>query len=50
MKVDDSVSFQMKNYSIFKDQTNNEIGGIGAKISYVLIKLWFGISVILVPI
>ena len=48
-KTDDSV-LSDENYSIFSDKTNNEIGGIGAKISYVFIKLWFGISAILVPI
>ncbi|MEC9302971.1 MAG: DNA translocase FtsK [Bacteroidota bacterium] len=47
-KVDDSI-LSNKDYSITKDQTNNQIGGIGAKISYVLIKLWFGISAIIVP-
>ena len=47
-KVDDSI-LSNKDYSITKDQTNNQIGGIGAKISYVLIKLWFGISAIIIP-
>ena len=47
-KVDDSI-LSNKDYSIIKDQTSNQIGGIGAKISYVLIKLWFGISAIIIP-
>ncbi len=47
-KVDDSI-LSNKDYSITKDQTSNQIGGIGAKISYVLIKLWFGISAIIIP-
>ena len=47
-KADDSILSQ-EGYTVFNNETNNQIGGLGAEISYRFIKLWFGITAILIP-
>ena len=48
-KADDSVLSQ-EGYTIFNNETKNQIGGLGAQISHRFIKLWFGIAAILIPL
>tara|TARA_B100001758_G_scaffold247889_1_gene268226 strand:+ start:26324 stop:28708 length:2385 start_codon:yes stop_codon:yes gene_type:complete len=48
-KADDSI-LSKEGYTIFNNETNNQIGGLGAQISYTLIKLWFGISAFFIPL
>ena len=47
-KADDSV-LSKEGYTIFNNETNNQIGGLGAQLSHRFIKLWFGISALLIP-
>ena len=47
-KADDSI-LSDKNYSIFNNDTKNQIGGLGAQISHRFIKLWFGIAALFIP-
>ena len=47
-KADDSI-LSTEGYSIFNNETKNQIGGLGAQISHRFIKLWFGISALLIP-
>lgn len=47
-KADDSI-LSAEGYSIFNNETKNQIGGIGAQISHRFIKLWFGISALFIP-
>ena len=42
-KADDSILSE-EGYTIFNNETNNQIGGLGAQISHRLIKLWFGLA------
>ena len=48
-KADDSVLSQ-EGYTIFNNETKNQIGGLGAQLSHRFIKLWFGISALLIPL
>ena len=47
-KADDSV-LSKEEYTIFNNDTQNQIGGLGAQISHRFIKLWFGITALLIP-
>ena len=47
-KADDSV-LSKEGYTIFNNETNNQIGGLGAQLSHRFIKIWFGISALLIP-
>ncbi len=47
-KIDDSI-LSKDNYTIFNDETKNQIGGLGAQIGYIFIKLWFGVTALLIP-
>ena len=47
-KADDSI-LSKEGYTVFNNETNNQIGGLGAQISYRFIKLWFGITALLIP-
>ena len=47
-KADDSILSE-SDYTVFNNETKNQIGGLGAKISHQMIKLWFGISAMLIP-
>lgn len=47
-KADDSI-LSKEGYTIFNNDTNNQIGGLGSQISHRLIKLWFGISAFFIP-
>ena len=47
-EADDSL-FSVDSYTIFNNETKNQIGGLGAQISHRFIKLWFGIAAILIP-
>jgi len=47
-KADDSI-LSKEGYTIFNNNTKNQIGGLGAQISHRLIKLWFGIAALLIP-
>ena len=48
-KADDSI-LSAEDYSIFNNETKNQIGGLGAQISHRFIKLWFGISALFIPL
>lgn len=48
-KVDDSILSE-ESYTIFNNETKNQIGGLGAQISHRFIKLWFGIAALLIPL
>ena len=48
-KIDDSI-LSKENYTIFNNETKNQIGGLGAQIGYRFIKLWFGVTALLIPI
>ena len=48
-KVDDSI-LSNEEFSIFNNEARNQIGGLGAQISYQFIKLWFGISALFIPL
>ena len=47
-KNDDSILSQ-KNLSILNKEIKNQIGGLGAQISYIFIKLWFGVAAFFIP-
>ncbi len=47
-QADDSI-LKKEGYTIFNNETKNQIGGLGAQISYIFIKQWFGISALLIP-
>ena len=47
-KTDDSV-LSKEHYTILNNETQNQIGGLGAQISHRFIKLWFGIAALLIP-
>ena len=47
-KADDSILSE-EDYTIFNNDTKNKIGGLGAEISHQMIKLWFGVSALLIP-
>jgi len=48
-EADDSILSE-EGYTIFNNDTSNHIGGLGAQISHRLIKLWFGISALFIPL
>ena len=48
-KADDSI-LSKEGYTIFNNETKNQIGGLGAQISHRFIKLWFGIAALLIPV
>jgi len=48
-KSDDSI-LTSEGYTIFNNNTNNQIGGLGAQLSHRLIKLWFGLSALFIPL
>ena len=48
-KADDSI-LTKEGYTIFNNETKNQIGGLGAQISHRFIKLWFGITALLIPL
>ena len=48
-KADDSILSE-EGYNIINNETKNLIGGLGAQISYRFIKLWFGITALLIPL
>jgi S-DNA-T family DNA segregation ATPase FtsK/SpoIIIE len=47
-KADDSILSE-EGYTIFNNDTKNQIGGLGAQISHRFIKLWFGIAAFFIP-
>lgn len=47
-KIEDSILSE-EGYSVFNNETKNQIGGLGAQVSHIFIKLWFGISALLIP-
>ena len=47
-KNDDSILSQ-KDLSILNKEIKNQIGGLGAQISYIFIKLWFGVAAFFIP-
>ena len=47
-KADDSIVSE-DGYTIFNNETKNQIGGLGAQVSNRFIKLWFGVSAIFIP-
>ncbi|MEC9209542.1 MAG: DNA translocase FtsK [Bacteroidota bacterium] len=47
-KADDSI-LSKEGYTILNNDTKNQIGGLGAQISYRFIKLWFGIAALFIP-
>ena len=47
-KTDDSA-LSNDNYDILNNETQNQIGGLGAQMSHRFIKLWFGITALLIP-
>jgi S-DNA-T family DNA segregation ATPase FtsK/SpoIIIE len=48
-KSDDSI-LTSEGYTVFNNNTNNQIGGLGAQLSHRLIKLWFGLSALFIPL
>lgn len=48
-KSNDSI-LTSEGYTIFNNNTNNQIGGLGAQLSHSLIKLWFGLSALFIPL
>lgn len=48
-KADDSI-LSKEGYTIFNNETKNQIGGLGAQISEQFIKLWFGITALFIPL
>ena len=47
-KADDSI-LSKEGYTVFNNETKNQIGGLGAQISHRFIKLWFGIAALFIP-
>ena len=48
-QAEDSILSE-EGYTIFNNETKNHIGGLGAQISHIFIKLWFGITALFIPI
>ena len=47
-RAEDSI-LSDEGYTIFNNETNNQIGGLGAQVSHIFIKLWFGVTALLIP-
>ncbi len=48
-QAEDSIISE-EGYTILNNETKNHIGGLGAQISHIFIKLWFGITALFIPI
>ena len=48
-QAEDSILSE-EGYTILNNETKNHIGGLGAQISHIFIKLWFGITALFIPI
>ena len=48
-KTDDSI-LSKDDYTIFNNDTKNQIGGLGAQLSKIFIKQWFGIAAFFIPL